>query len=90
MLSLSGFDAFVNVGKPTYGSFYRERKVSEDEFWSAFNATVSEYSILNSDEYSDLCAWSNGDLGNTVPSIYDPGYAACVDHLGQSFEMKEE
>lgn len=29
--SAQGFDVFVNVGAPTYSSFYRERKVDQDE-----------------------------------------------------------
>ena len=46
-----GFDAFGNVGAPTYASYYRERKVSKEEFWQVFNDTQTEYNILD----SDLC-----------------------------------
>jgi len=34
-----GFNTFVNVGTPSYASFYREKKVTEEVFWSTFEAT---------------------------------------------------
>lgn len=79
-----GFDAFANIGSQTYASFYRERKVTEEEFWRTFNATIVEYNILD----SDLCAWSSGDFGGTVPSEYSPRLEACAEHLSQSFELE--
>lgn len=78
-----GFDAFGNVGAPTYASYYRERKVSEAEFWQEFNATAQSYNILT----SDMCAWKSGDTGGTLPSGYQPGFAACRTHLEESFEL---
>jgi len=78
-----GFDAFGDVGKPTYSSFYRERKVSQEEFWSTFNATVNEYGILS----SDLCAWASGETGGTVPSGMEPGFDSCREHLLDSFSL---
>ena len=78
-----GFDAFGDVGKPTYASFYRERKVDAEEFWAGFEATASEYEILP----SDLCAWASGETGGTVPSGFAPGLEACREHLMESFAM---
>lgn len=78
-----GFDAFGNVGAPTYASYYRERKVSEEEFWQAFNATRAEYNILT----SDTCAWKSGDTGGTLSTGYVPGFASCKNHLDESFTL---
>lgn len=78
-----GFDVFGAVGAPTYASYYRERKVSEAEFWAEFDKAVSEYDILT----SDVCAWKSGETGGTQSSGYTAGRAACVEHLDQSFEM---
>lgn len=36
-------------GSPSYASYYREHKVTKEEFYSTFNQTLSEYSILTSD-----------------------------------------
>ena len=77
-----GFDAFQNIGEPTYASFYREMKVPKDVFYTVFNATIEEYSILD----SDLCAWASGDTGNTVPGLV-PGFASCESHLEESFSL---
>jgi hypothetical protein len=81
-----GFDAFVNVGAPTYASFYRERRVSEEEFWTEFNATLVEYDILE----SDLCAWRSGETGGTITSGLAPGFASCKAHLESSFLLADD
>lgn len=78
-----GFDAFGNVGAPTYASFYRERKVDESEFWEVFNETLNAYNILD----ADICGWISGDAGNRMPSG-DSGLDACERHLEESFDME--
>jgi len=78
-----GFDAFGNVGIPTYASFYRERKVTADEFWADFNATVANYSILK----SDMCSWKSAETGGTIPSGLEPGFESCEMHLNESFQL---
>ena len=78
-----GFDAFANIGAPSYASFYRETKVTEQEFWTAFNQTVSDYNI----QESDLCAWKSSDTGGTVASGLTGGFGACQGHLDESFEL---
>ena len=80
-----GFDAFVNVGAPSYASFYRERKVSEEEFWTEFDRVKAEYNILD----SDTCAWKSGETGGSaVASGYAAGKSACVEHLNESFQLE--
>ena len=49
--SAQGFN--VVTGAPSYLSFYRERKVSEAEFYEALEQTRIEYNILEEDE----CGW---------------------------------
>lgn len=78
-----GFDAFGNVGAPTYASYYRERKVEEEEFWKVFRETQAEYNILT----SDTCAWKSAETGGTLPTGYEPGVEACETHLNNSFEL---
>ena len=80
-----GFDAFGNVGAASYASFYRERKVSEEEFWQEFELTKNEYNILD----SDTCAWKSGETGGPAQtSGYTAGVEACKDHLNDSFNLK--
>ncbi|MCH2170457.1 TetR/AcrR family transcriptional regulator C-terminal ligand-binding domain-containing protein [Myxococcota bacterium] len=43
----------ISTGLPSYSSFYRETKVTEDQFWDALKAAREEYNILEEDE----CAW---------------------------------
>jgi len=78
-----GFDAFGTVGAPTYASFYRERKVDSNTFWTEFNQTISKYSILA----SDTCAWKSAETGGTISSGYQPGFSSCKAHLDQSWEL---
>ena len=49
--SAQGFN--VVTGTPSYLSFYRERKVSEAEFYQTLEETRVEYNILEEDE----CGW---------------------------------
>ena len=79
-----GFDAFTNVGATSYASYYRERKVSETEFWEAFNATKIDYNILD----SDTCAWKSSETGGPAISTgLTPGIESCKAHLEESFEL---
>ena len=88
-----GFEPFTNAGSPTYASYYRERKVSAEEFWRVFNETKKQYNILETDE----CKWKSGETGGTEracvglsgvnASCYLPGFAACKAHLEESFEL---
>ena len=72
------FAPFIQVARSA--SFYRERRVSEEEFYTALNETITDYNILE----SDLC-FRNG-FGREPVDGYMPGYGQCVDHLQQSFE----
>jgi hypothetical protein len=77
--SAQGFQA----GIPTSMSFYRERKVSKLEFYAAFDATLVEYNVLE----SDTCAWIDSPTGlGIIPSEYTPGLDGCTAHLEQSFD----
>jgi hypothetical protein len=77
--SAQGFQA----GIPTYMSFYRERKVSKEEFYVAFETALLEYNVLA----SDTCAWIDSPTGQgIIPSEYTPGVEGCMAHLEQSFD----
>ena len=78
-----GFNGFVDVGTTSYASYYREKQVSESEFWIQFNATREDYNI----QELDTCAWKNSDTGSTVATGYVPGIASCMTHLKESFEL---
>ena len=71
------FAPFTEVATGT--SFYRERRVSEEEFYATLTDTIAEYNILE----SDLC-FRDGFTRLPV-DMYTPGYPQCVDHLQQSF-----
>ena len=77
-----GFDLFVNPGSQSYSSFYRERKVSKEDFYVALNATIVEYNILS----SDLC-YLDGGAGRQPVANYTSGYDQCVAHLETSFDL---
>jgi hypothetical protein len=68
-----GFAPFLPPGLPTwsYSSYYRERKVSRDEFYAALAETREEYSILP----SDYCAYGGGSA---------PSGVTCDEHFGES------
>ena len=77
--SAQQFDGFGGTELPVSMSFYRETKVTEEEFYTAFNNTIEEYKILD----SDLCSLTLG----AVPYLnYTASYEQCIDHLNQSFE----
>eukprot|EP00092_Neocalanus_flemingeri_P040150 GFUD01043735.1.p1 GENE.GFUD01043735.1~~GFUD01043735.1.p1 ORF type:complete len:381 (-),score=53.81 GFUD01043735.1:120-1145(-) len=78
-----GFDAFGNVGAPTYASYYRETRVSEEFFWTEFNATMTTYNVLE----SDTCAWKSSESGGTATTGLEPGFVSCKMHLDSSFEL---
>lgn len=82
-----GFDAFnfdpASASIPTYSSFYRERKVSKEEFYEALEATLIEYNILE----EDTCTRDSG--GKQFPGIVG-GIDACRDHLEESFALGSE
>mmetsp|Transcript_47878 Transcript_47878/g.93533 ORF Transcript_47878/g.93533 Transcript_47878/m.93533 type:complete len:363 (+) Transcript_47878:48-1136(+) len=63
-------------GTPTSASFYRERKVDKEEFYSNFEAAISTYNIL----VEDLCSNGGGNDGG------DFGMDVCGDHLEESFD----
>lgn len=75
-----GFDAFnpVDFGKSNYASYYRERRVTEDEFMQSLTDAISEYNILD----EDLCKWDGS--GNEVLSV--GSLDACKLHLDESFQ----
>jgi len=73
------FDAFVFVGETTSASYYRERKVTESEFYTELNETITEYGILD----NDLCKWDSNNRNVTTTGSID----ACISHLEESFEL---
>ena len=76
-----GFDTFVDVGVPTYASFYRERKVNETEFYNALESAIEQYAI-NPD---DLCKWDS--RGNAIANATG-SFDTCKGHLEQSFDLE--
>ena len=77
--SAQQFDAFGGSELQVSMSFFRERKVTEEEFYTEFNNTIAAYQILD----SDLCSLS---LGALPYQNYTASYEQCIDHLNQSFE----
>lgn len=73
--------SFNQVGEATSASFYRERKVSKDEFFKELNNTITSFNILP----SDLC-YMDGFTKKKIDGYSTPGYEQCIDHLQQSFE----
>jgi len=67
-----GINPFAEEEDPswTYASFYRERKVSRDEFYSALAATRADYSILE----DDYCGYDNTNA---------PSGVTCDEHFGE-------
>ncbi len=68
-----GFAPFLPPGLPTwsYASYYRERKVSREEFYAALAETREEYSILE----SDYCGFDSSNA---------PSGVSCDEHFGES------
>ena len=56
------------AGNPTYASFYRERKVSREEFFALLDAKRIEYNILAADH----CGFDNGN---------QPSGVTCEEHF---------
>lgn len=65
-------------GVPTSVSFYRERRVSEDEFYAELEAALLENNVLD----SDACTTSGFGGG---PTGYAGGLDDCIAHLEESF-----
>lgn len=78
-----GFDTFGNIGQTSSTSYYRERKVTKDEFYNAFYAVIKEYNIRE----EDLCMWDSNN--NAIPDI-TPSLQTCEDHLEESFALQSE
>lgn len=78
--SAQGFD--FATGLQTYLSFYRERKVSKQDFYAEMNKTIAEFNILD----SDLC-YLDGGVGRQPIDGYRAGYEQCVTHLQASFDL---
>ena len=55
-------------GNPTYVSFYRERKVSREQFFALMNEKRAEYNILEADH----CAFNDGN---------QPSETTCEEHF---------
>jgi hypothetical protein len=68
-----GFNPFLPEGLPTwsYASFYRERKVSRDEFYATLDATRDAYSIREEDH----CGFDSSGA---------PSGVSCEEHFGES------
>ena len=78
-----GFDTFTNVGQSTSTSYYRECKVTKEEFYNALSDAINEYNIRD----EDLCSWDNN--GNVIPDIIG-SFETCMDHLEESFALQSE
>lgn len=82
--SAQGFDAFSFVGtahNTNSMSYYREVKVTKEEFYDAFESAKLEYSILD----EDLCKWDNN--GNDITGGVGGSLVACKNHLEESFVL---
>ena len=77
--NLANFGGADNRGKQQFASFYRETRVTKDEFYAKLNETVMDYKIPE----SNLGAF----LGSGLPSG-NSGYAFIEDHLESSFELQ--
>ena len=76
------FSAFAPPqGVVTNASFFRERKVTKEEFYAEMRATIAEYNILE----SDLC-FLNG-FGRAPVEGYVAGFDQCEAHLESSFDL---
>jgi hypothetical protein len=65
-------------GIPTNVSFYRERRVTKEEFYKEMAATMTSYNILDSD------ACTTDGLGGG-PTGYEGGFKDCQTHLEEGF-----
>ena len=71
------------TGTPTYASFYRERKVTKQEFYEELKKVIVSYNILD----EDVCGWQNNAVGQAERTERS-GFRACRLHLRESFEME--
>ena len=53
---------FAPFSGPSYASFYREKKVTKEEFFELLKTAREEYNILPSDE----CAWDNNGVASNT------------------------
>lgn len=67
-------------GVPTTVSFFRERRVTREEFYSQLADTLVAYNILD----TDACT-TDGFSG--APTGYGGGLADCTIHLEESFDL---
>lgn len=67
-------------GVPSNASFYRERRVTKEEFYTELAATLEAYNILD----SDACT-TDGFGGQ--PTGYTGGFEDCKTHLEQCFNL---
>jgi len=80
-----GFDAFGfggTAGVSNYASYYRERKVTKEEFYEEFENAKAAYNIRD----EDLCKW-DGNNNDALGEGVDGSMAACEAHLEESFEL---
>ena len=81
MSPLRGYNGFGYLGStPSYASFYRETKVTEAEFDEAFNQTLTDYNILE----SDYGTWKSSETGGTA-STGCMGTDYMKNHLESAF-----
>ena len=60
-------------------SYYRERKVTKEEFYAEFNKVIESYNVL----VTDLC--------KTDPTSEEVGSVdKCVAHLESSFSLQKQ
>lgn len=59
------------AGNPTYASFYRERKVSRDEFFTLMDDRRADFNILEADH----CGFNDGN---------QPSGTTCDDHFAEN------
>jgi len=78
--SAQGFSG--STGTANSVSYYRERKVTEEEFFNELESTIAEYNIAT----DDLCNWDA--IGVPVPG--GGSLQACIDHVNQSFELEAD
>jgi len=70
---------FGQTGISSYSSYYRERKVTETEFFEELRKFIIQYNILD----DDLCKWD----GQGFEVIESGSIQTCIDHLNQSFDL---
>ena len=76
--------SFSFTGEPGGTSYYREKKVTKEEFYTKLNEFITSYNIRE----EDLC-YLNGF--NRLPvDGYTPGVEQCRIHLEQSFMLEED